>query len=60
VSLNPRRRGGYLTATNPNSLMVAELAATISKPFECENHYSRKSKEEYPAGEPLNFGFPRR
>ena len=37
--------------------MVAELAATISKPTECENHYRQKSKEEYPGPELLNFGF---
>jgi len=46
-----------LTATNPNYLMVAELAATISKPAECENHRRQKSKEKYLAGELLNFGF---
>jgi len=37
--------------------MVAELVATISKPTERENHRRQKSKEKYPAGELLNFGF---
>lgn len=53
----PEKKRRLFDSHNPNSLMVAELLATISKPSLAENQANRKSKEKYPVCKQLNFGF---
>src|ERR1044071_5132119 len=53
----PMKKRRLFDSHNPNSLMVAELRATIPPRLRCENQARQKSKEEYPYWVPLNFRF---
>jgi hypothetical protein len=53
----PEKKRRLFDSHNPNSLMVAELRATISKVPGRENQGHWKSKEKYPRRRRPNFGF---
>src|SRR5207247_1098351 len=53
----PEKKRRLFDSHNPNSLMVAELRATISKLPVRENHGHWKSKEKYSGWRRSNFGF---
>ena len=55
----PQKKRRLFDSHNPNSLMVAELRATISKLHWSENRRYSKSKKKYLAGRSTNFGFDR-
>jgi hypothetical protein len=54
----PEKKRRLFDSHNPNSLMVAELRATISKVPGAENQASLEKQNKVPPMRAANFGFP--